>query len=141
MIEGLNYITVIVLDLTRMTEVIQTMLDGREVYASGERTFLVARDKFFLVDDIWIAIMEGEPLKEHSYNQVAFKIRPDALPEYRDRIERLGLPVRESHPRVDGEGYLIRSCDEDNHLFELDTGTLQERLRRYAQDMRDRVSG
>jgi fosfomycin resistance protein FosX len=140
-IAGLSHMTFIVRDLARMTELIQTVLDGREVYASGERTFSVAREKFFIVGAIWIAVMEGEPLKERSYNHVAFKIAREALPEYRVRVERLGLTIRESRPRVDGEGHSIYFYDDDNHLFELHAGTLQERLRRYELDKRDRANG
>jgi hypothetical protein len=116
-----------------MTELIELVFDGRELHASVERTFSVAGEKFFLVGDFWIAVMEGELLKERSYNRFVFKILPDALPEYRVRIERLGLTIGESRPRVDGEGHSIYFYDDDNHLFELHTGTLQEHLRRYDQ--------
>jgi fosfomycin resistance protein FosX len=85
MIEGLSHITLIVRDLTRTTERIETVFDGREVYASGERTFSVSREKLFLVGDIWIAIMEGEPLKERNYNHIAFEIAPGAVEDYRAR--------------------------------------------------------
>jgi hypothetical protein len=50
------------------------------------------------------------------------------------RIKSLGLDVRESRPRVEGEGRSIYFHDADNHLFELHTGTLQERLARYGRD-------
>jgi hypothetical protein len=40
--------------------------------------------------------------------------------------------VREGRSRVAGEGRSIYFHDHDNHLFELHTGTLGERLQRYA---------
>lgn len=46
---------------------------------------------------------------------------------------QLGLAVRESRPRVEGEGRSLYVHDADNHLFELHTGTLAARLARYAQ--------
>lgn len=36
--------------------------------------FSISREKYFLINDQWIAIMEGESLAERTYNQVAFKI-------------------------------------------------------------------
>ncbi len=33
-----------------------------------------------------------------------------------------------------GEGHSLYFYDHDNHLFELHTGTLEERLARYAQE-------
>jgi fosfomycin resistance protein FosX len=49
------------------------------------------------------------------------------------RVRSFGLKVRESRPRVKGEGRSIYFYDDDNHLFELHTGTLDERLQRYAR--------
>ena len=40
------------------------------------------------------------------------------------------LPPR---PRVEGEGRSLYFYGPDNHLFELHTGTLAERLARYAK--------
>ena len=41
--------------------------------------------------------------------------------------------MREGRSRVDGEGQFIYFYDYDNHMFELHSGTLEERLARYAQ--------
>jgi len=133
MIEGLSHLTFIVRDLERTSRLIVDVLGGREVYASGEATFSIAREKFFLAGGVWIAIMEGEPLKERTYNHVAFKVPEQDLEVLRRKIEALGLEVRQSRPRVDGEGASIYFHDWDNHLFELHTGTLDDRLRRYAE--------
>ena len=46
--------------------------------------------------------------------------------------ETLGLDLREGRSRMTGEGQSIYFHDHDNHLFELHTGTLAERLARYA---------
>jgi fosfomycin resistance protein FosX len=128
MIEGLSHLTFIVRDLEKMSAVIIGVLGGREIYSSGDATFSTSREKFFLVHGIWLAAMEGEPPPTRSYNHIAFKVRPEDLPEYRRAIDRLGLEMREARPRVEGEGHSIY-----NHLFELHTGTLEERLARYAK--------
>lgn len=134
MIEGLSHITFIVSDLERTSTFLTTIFGAKEIYASGDRTFSVSREKFFLVNGIWIAIMEGKGLAEKTYNHVAFKIRGQDFDDYAARIRSLGVEMREPRERVEGEAQSLYFYDYDNHLFELHTGTLDERLRRYAGD-------
>ena len=131
MIEGVSHITFVVRDLERMKVIIETVLDGKEVYSSGDDTFSIAREKFFLIAGLWVAIMEGDPLERPSYNHLALKISEDRLDEYRRRIEGLGLRILPGRARIEGEGRSVYFYDEDNHLFELHTGTLEQRLQRY----------
>ncbi len=129
-VEGISHITFIVRDLDKMAALIAGVLGGEEVYSSGDTTFSGSREKFFMLGGQWIAVMEGEPV-ERSYNHVALKVPEDDLPEYRAAIEKLGLEVKPPRPRVEGEGQSLYFYDFDNHLFELHTGTLDERLARY----------
>jgi catechol 2,3-dioxygenase-like lactoylglutathione lyase family enzyme len=131
-IEGLSHLTFIVRDLERMSRLIE-VLGGRQVYASGDETFSLSREKFFVAGGLWIAIMEGEPLPTRTYNHVAFKVGEQDLDALKRRIEALGLDIRESRARVEGEGSSLYFHDWDNHLFELHTGTLETRLERYAK--------
>ena len=78
--------------------------------------------------------MEGEGLPTRTYNHVAFKISEADYPACLERVQVLGLEVREGRSRVAGEGRSIYFHDHDNHLFELHTGTLADRLKRYALD-------
>ena len=132
MIEGLSHVTFVVSDLERMSKFLSRIFDAREVYASGDRTFSLSAEKFFLVDGIWIAIMEGDVQGGKSYNHIAFKIKDEQFDEYAARIRSLGVDVRESRNRLDGEGRSLYFYDYDNHLFELHTGTLKQRLEVYS---------
>jgi catechol 2,3-dioxygenase-like lactoylglutathione lyase family enzyme len=132
-IAGLSHLTFVVRDLERMTRILTGIFGAREVYASGEETFSVAREKFFQVGELWIAVMEGEPLPSRTYNHVAFKIEDAAFETYEAKVKALGLEIRPPRRRVPGEGRSIYFYDDDNHLFELHTGTLAERLERYAK--------
>jgi fosfomycin resistance protein FosX len=132
-IEGLSHMTFVVRDLDRMAAILTGVFDAREVYSSGEETFSTAREKFFQVGNLWIAIMEGEPLPSRTYNHVAFKIQESEFEAYEARIKALGLEIRRPRARLEGEGRSIYFYDNDNHLFELHTGTLAERLERYAR--------
>lgn len=133
MIKGLSHLTFIVRDLDRMAEIVTEVLGGEEVYSSGDATFSTSREKFFVAGGIWIAVMEGESLPTRTYNHVAFKVSEEQLDKAKRAIERLGLDIKPSRPRVDGEAQSLYFHDHDNHLFELHTGTLEERLARYAK--------
>ena len=132
-VQGLSHMTFIVEDLDAMEEILVGVLGARKVYDSGSATFSISEERFFLVgrDDIWIATMKGHALPARSYNHIAFKIEDTDVETYRQRIEALGLDLRESRSRVAGEGRSLYFHDRDNHLFELHTGTLPERLARY----------
>lgn len=132
MIQGLSHITLITRDLDRMEEILVGILDARKVYDSGDKTFSVSPERFFLIGTIWIAIMEGDAGLTRSYNHIAFKIAEADHDLYVHRIEKLGLEVRPPRPRIQGEGRSIYFHDHDNHLFELHTGTLEERLAKYS---------
>ncbi len=131
MIEGLSHITFVVADLERMEKLLTTVFDGHKVYESGDDYFSISRERFFNIAGLWIAIMEGDQLPSKSYNHVAFKIPIDDYDVYLKRIHSLGLEVREGRTRIDGEGRSIYFYDYDNHMFELHTGTIEERLVRY----------
>ena len=131
MIEGLSHITFVVRDLDRMSRFLTTIFDAQEMYSSGDKTFSIAREKFFLINGIWIAIMEGDPRSDKIYDHVAFKVTEEDLDAYAQRLELLGVEIRENRSRVVGEGRSLYFYDYDNHLFELHTGTLEQRLARY----------
>ena len=133
MISGLSHITFIVNDLEKMTRIITEALGGREVYDSGANQYSISPEKFFDVAGIWIAVMQGEALPTRTYNHVAFKVSADQLAKAKLAIERLGLELRESRPRIDGEAQSLYFYDDDNHLFELHTGTLEDRLAAYQE--------
>ena len=125
--------TFIVRDLDRMEAVLTKVIGARKVYDSGDETFSVSRERFFLAgnEDLWIAVMEGQPLPSRTYNHIGFKIDDENYDTCVTCIRELGLELKESRPRVNGEGRSIYFYDDDNHMFELHTGTLTERLDRY----------
>ena len=132
MINGLSHITFIVRDLNKMEDVLTTVLDGRKIYDSGTQIFSYSKERLFDVGGIWIAIMECNPLKERSYNHIAFALNAEEFDEKLRRIRALGLTVKEDRSRVSGEGCSLYFYDYDNHLFELHSGSLDDRLLRYA---------
>lgn len=131
--QGISHITFIVRDLERMASFLCQGLGAQEVYDSAGENHSLSREKFFLLGGIWIAAMEGESPSQRSYHHVAFSVSDDELPRYQAKLEALGVDIRPPRARVEGEGQSLYVYDFDNHLFELHTGTLQQRLARYGE--------
>ena len=131
-VQGVSHITFIVRDLDRMATFLCDGLGAKEVYDSKAKNFSLAREKFFLLGDTWLAAMEGEPPGERTYRHLALKVEADELPGFEARLRAIGAEVKEPRPRVAGEGQSLYFYDFDNHLFELHSGTLEERLRNYG---------
>lgn len=133
-IQGISHLTLIVKDLEKTTYFLEEIFNAQEIYTSGKQTFSIAAEKFFLINDLWIAIMEGESLPTKTYNHIAFKIAEADFEDYYQKIKALGLEIKTGRSRIKGEAKSIYFYDFDNHLFELHTGTLAERLNRYQRD-------
>ena len=131
-VQGVSHITFIVRDLDRMATFLCDGLGAKEVYDSKAKNFSLAREKFFLLGDTWLAAMEGEPPGERTYRHLALKVEAEEIPGFEARLRAIGAEVKEPRPRVAGEGQSLYFYDFDNHLFELHSGTLEERLRNYG---------
>ena len=130
---GLSHLTCVVRDVERTARLFCEGLGAQEVYDSQGRNFSLSREKFVLLGGLWLAFMEGEPAPERSYQHVAFAVAEADLPACEARLHALGAQVKPPRPRVEGEGLSLYFYDFDNHLFELHSGTLAQRLARYAQ--------
>jgi len=131
MIQGISHITFIVKDLKKATKFFKTIFDAKEVYSSGDNTYSLSKEKFFLINGMWIAIMKGDSLKEKTYNHIAFKVSPEVFKKYVEKVQKLGVEIKNPRGRVIVEGNSLYFYDYDNHLFEIHTGTLEERLKKY----------
>lgn len=132
MIEKISHITFIVKDIEKSTFFFEHIFQAKEVYSSGENYHSHYREKFFKIGELWIALMESDqhPLPK-TYNHIAFKVALSDLPNYHQRILQAGGQLDEGRSRIEGEGASLYFYDDDMHLFELHTGTLEERLVAY----------
>ena len=126
MITGISHITFVVKDLNRTADLFKGVFNAKEVYSSSTA-------KYLLIDDLWIALNNGESLSQRTYNHIAFQIPEDEIEKYMNIINSFGLEIRPSRSREAGENYSIYFYDYDNHLFELHTGSLQDRLKCYSK--------
>lgn len=131
-VQGVSHITFIVRDLERMASFLCKGLGATEVYDSTARNFSLSREKFFVLGGTWLAAMEGDPPTERSCRHLAFKVDASELPGFEARLRAIGAEVKAARARIPGEGQSLYFYDFDNHLFELHTGTLDERLRHYS---------
>ena len=133
MIEGLSHITLVVKDIDKTSMIITQVFGGKQTYNSGNKTFSISKERFFDINGLWFVLMEGKELPEKSYNHIAFKVKAGDLAGYEKKVKSLGLEIKDSRPRNPKEGESLYFYDYDNHLFELHTGTLDERLEFYNE--------
>lgn len=134
-INGISHITLICKDLNKSAALFRDLFSATEVYSSDKFNFSISKEKFFLIGDLWIALMEGLTL-ERSYNHIAFHIKEEDLPFFEAKIKALELNILPSRSRHPKEGKSIYFYDYDNHLFELHTGDLTTRLNYYENTLR-----
>ena len=108
---GFSHLTLVVSDLDRMTNFLTHIFGAKEIYSSDDATYSISKEKFFLIADIWVAIMEGEALPQKTYNHIAFKIKEEEFREYEKRVRVLGADIKNGRSRVSGEGQSLYFYD------------------------------
>ena len=131
-VRGASHATFGVADLGRSARLFREGLGAREVYDSGDRPHSRSAEKFLLLGDLWLVLMQGAPLERRTYRHLAFAVDAADLPGLRERLQALGVDVLPDRGRIEGEGASLYFHDYDNHLFELHAGTLEARLAAYA---------
>ena len=96
--KGISHITWMCKDIIRSAQFFCDLFDAQEIYSSDEHNFSLSKEKFLLIGDLWIALMQGNPI-ERSYNHIAFHIDEDELTNYESKIKKHGLDILPSRPR------------------------------------------
>ena len=130
MVKGISHITFLVRDAER-TAALFEVLGAQQVYDSGTQTHSLSKERFFVLGGVWFALMEGDPLRERTYNHIALAVDEADMDELERRLPLAGAEVLPGRSRVAGEGRSLYFYDFDNHLFELHSGTLEQRLASY----------
>lgn len=133
MIEGISHVTFVVKTLDKTTELFKEIFDAKEVYYSGDKKHSLFKERFFIIGNQWIAVMEDDNIINRTYHHLAFKISASDVDSYLDKIKALNLELKPPRERVSGEGYSIYFYDYDNNLYELHTETLEKRLSTYKE--------
>lgn len=130
MIQGISHVTLMVQNLEKTSKLFREGLGAQEIYDSQDKKFSISREKFFLLGGVWLVAMEGD-ISEKSYRHIAFQVEEKNLSALKQRLVELGATVVPSSPRVHGEGESVYFYDYDNNFFELHSGTLEARLKKY----------
>jgi len=135
-IKGISHITFVCKDLDKTSHFLKELFGAKEIYSSGDKTFSIAKEKFFMLSDLWIAIMEGESINQ-TYNHIAFNVDEKSLPTFEEKIKDLNLKILHGRSRKQDEGKSLYFYDYDNHLFELHAGDLEARLTFYRDKIQE----
>jgi catechol 2,3-dioxygenase-like lactoylglutathione lyase family enzyme len=133
--KGISHITLICKDIIKSSQLFCDLFGAQEIYSSDDHNFSVSKEKFLLIGDLWMALMQGNSI-ERSYNHIAFHIDESELANYEIKIQKYGLEILPGRSRHEREGKSIYFYDYDNHLFELHTGTLKSRLKFYQEKIK-----
>jgi catechol 2,3-dioxygenase-like lactoylglutathione lyase family enzyme len=137
-IGGINHVTIVVRDMARTVRLFVDALDAREIYRSEAREYSKYPETFLRIGEAWLVVMQDpDARRPRSYDHVALSIEAGRADELRARLLAAGAELVPSRPRVDGEAESIYFHDFDDHLFELHTGDLAERLRHYIAARED----
>ena len=129
-ISGISHITFVCKNLERSAKMFEDLFGAKQVYSSDGENYSISNEKFFLIGDLWIALMEGDSV-DKTYNNIAFQIHEEEIGVFKEKISSLGLDILHGRQRVAAEAESLYFYDYDNHLFELYTGTLEKRLSFY----------
>lgn len=134
LISGLSHITLIVPDLDEMQRFLVAAFEARCVFDSAAAQVPLSDTRFYEIGGVWIATIKGDALPERSYNHIAFKIDDADFEACQIRLEAMDINLEPRRQRNEGEGRSLYFYGPGNHLFEVHTGTLQQRLTGYSKD-------
>lgn len=134
MVRGISHITICVKNMARTAALLKEVLGAQEVYRSRDWSLSIFPEIFLLVGNVWIAVRESESVMlPRTGNHLAFQIDDSQFAEFERRLLAAGVELVPAMRRFEGERRSLYFYDYDNHLFELHTGTLGQRLANYAQ--------
>lgn len=130
-IQGINHLTFSVTNLEASIAFYRDVLEGT-LLVRGEKT------AYFDLQGVWLALNVQEDILRtevaYSYTHIAFTVDEQDFPAYVQRLQQLGVTIRERRPRNEAEAQSVYFTDPDGHLFEFHTGTREQRIQYYKDE-------
>ncbi|WP_214629427.1 metallothiol transferase FosB [Paenibacillus agaridevorans] len=130
-VHSINHLCFSVTDLERSISFYQHVFDAK-LKVKGRKL------AYFEFNGLWIALNQEDIELHHNvrtYTHIAFTIAEEEYDNEVRRLEALEVELFAGRPRDDRDKKSIYFLDPDGHMFELHTGTLNDRLAYYKADM------
>ena len=120
MLGSIAHVALVVGDPARTAQLFGTLFECKRV----SRRDAEGHDEIFVkLGDTWFALIQGDIQRTRTGDHIAFKVSKETLEATAQKLEALQL----EHIRARSSTSLY-FFDFDNHVFELDTTTLEEEL-------------
>jgi catechol 2,3-dioxygenase-like lactoylglutathione lyase family enzyme len=138
-VTGINHVTIIVRDMRRTVDLFVGVLGAHPEYVSERREYSKYPETFLRLGDLWLVVMQddGARDKARTYDHIALSVPSEKMEELNHRLSEADVEVVTSRPRIDQEASSIYFYDYDDHLFELHSGRIDQRLKYYVEAMRE----
>lgn len=130
-VHSINHLCFSVSDLERSIAFYQHVFEAKLKVKGRNRAY-------FDLDGLWISLSQEDIDRSsgvRTYTHIAFSISEEEYESEVRRLEELEVELFTGRPRDDRDKKSIYFLDPDGHMFELHTGTLQDRLAYCKSDM------
>jgi metallothiol transferase len=131
MLKGINHLTFSVGNLEQSIAFYRDVLEAK-LLAEGNNL------AYFSLNGMWIALnvhKKGSRKKNHqSYTHIAFTIDESDFDIWLNKLTKLKVNIVPGRSRDEQDKRSIYFSDQDGHLFELHTGSLEDRLQFYREE-------
>jgi len=130
-VHSINHLCFSVTDLERSISFYQRVFEAK-LKVKGRKL------AYFDLDGLWIALNQEDIDRQNNartYTHIAFSIAEEEYESEVRRLEELEVELFTGRPRDERDKKSIYFLDPDGHMFELHTGTLNDRLAYYKADV------